>query len=1076
MARPRFLFYPVLLSVLFLCSFTLVLAQTVVVRNEVKHDVSAPLREMVKGVSIAETAQEEAEPARMLPLPPGFKPADAPDMALQRTTPLTPAALSPALINNFDGIGQGVFDFTINSAPPDTNGAVGLTQYVQWVNTSFAVFDKATGNILPNFPVAGNALWKAFGGPCETNNDGDPIVVYDKLNDRWILGQLAVRSGNGFLANTLECVAVSTTPDATGAYNRYAFQYNNEFDDYPKMSAWPDAYYATFNMFDSTGSTFIGAEACAFDGNAMRNGQAATQVCFPPNPNVLGLLPADVDGHVQPPAGSPNFMLSFGVNSLNLFKFHVDFANPANSTLSPPTSIPVTAFTPLLCNGTFQCVSQPNTSQLLDSLGDRLMYRLAYRNFGDHESLVVNHSVAVGASSGVRWYEIQNPNGTPVVAQQSTFAPDGNFRWMGSIAMDVSGDLALGYSISSNNIFPSIAVAGQASADARNTLQPETPVISGTGSQEIISRWGDYSAMQVDPSDDCTFWYTQEYLKSSGDFNWNTRIANFKFPGCGVPDLTISSVHSGNFTQGQTGVIYTITVTNVGVKPTDGSTVTVTDTLPVGLSATAISGIGWNCALGTLTCTRTDVLDSNTPYPSITLTANVAGNAAGSVTNTAIVSGGGEQNTNNDTATDLTTVIQTGADPAITKTHTGHFIMGQTATYTITVTNVGLTQTDGTAITVTDTLPAGLTFNAASGTGWACVQGPPVSCTRSDVLASNASYPAITLTVNVAANAPALVVNTATVSGGGDVNPLNNTANDPTGVNPPPADLTIAKSHFGNFNQGQTAPYTITVSNIGAGPTVGVVTVADTLPSGFAVASMSGTGWFCNTATATCTRNDILPANSSYPPITLSVNVADNAPASVTNTAMVSGGGEVNTGNDTASDPTTINPAPDVTIALSHTGDPFTVGQSGTYTITVSNIGTVATVGTVNVTNLLPQGLAATNINGAGWDCAGVIEVICARGDSLAPNNSYPPITVTASVTGGGPSVTNTVTVNGGGEFNTSNDSASDVINVTAPVLAITKSHAGVFSVGQSGSYIIQVSNTGAVATLGTVTINDFLP
>lgn len=183
--------------------------------------------------------------------------------------------------------------------------------------------------------------------------------------------------------------------------------------------------------------------------------------------------------------------------------------------------------------------------------------------------MVVNHSVSLNnnTSGGVRWYEIQSPNGTPVVAQQSTYAPDSNYRWMGSIAMDVSGDVALGYSVSSSSSFPSIAVTGQAISDPRNTLQAETSVISGGGSQiNGLNRWGDYSAMQIDPSDDCTFWYTTEYIKTTGSFNWNTRIANFKFPGCGVPDLTISKTHSGNFTQGDTGDSYTITVTNVGGK------------------------------------------------------------------------------------------------------------------------------------------------------------------------------------------------------------------------------------------------------------------------------------------------------------------------------------------------------------------------------------------------------------------------------------------------------------------------------------------------------------------------------
>src|SRR5262249_38927083 len=554
-----------------------------------------------------------------------------------------------------------------------------------------------------------------------------------------------------------------------------------------------------------------------------------------------------------------------------------------------------------------------------------------------HESLVLNHSVAATvnnvATAGLRWYEIQNPGGTPTVAQQSTFAPDTNFRWMGSIAMDQVGDIALGYSVSSSTMFPSIAFATRLATDPPNTLQtPEISVITGAGSQTGgLTRWGDYSAMQLDPVDDCTFWYTTEYLKASGSFNWNTRINSFKYDSCDKPDLTIVSTHAGNFTQGNTGKTYAITVKNSGGQPTNG-TVTVTDTLPAGLTATAISGTNWTCNLGTLTCTRSDALAPKSSYEDITLTVDVSSSAPGSVTNTATVAGGGEKNTSNDTSNDVTTIIQLGPDPAISKTHTDLFIQGQTAKYTITVTNTGLSPLDGSTVTVTDTLPTGLTANAAVGGGWTCVLGPPVSCTRSDTLASNASYPDITLTVNVANNAPlGAAVNTAAVSGGGDLNTLNDTANDPTTIIPPPPDLTIAKSHTGNFVQGFGAIYSLNVNNAGLGATKGTVTVTDALPTGLTVIAASGPGWTCvvssNLSTMTCTRSDVLAPLTSYPAINLNVNVAGTAPPSATNTATVSGGGEINTSNDTASDPTTINPAPSLAVVKSHTGN-FTVGQT----------------------------------------------------------------------------------------------------------------------------------------------------
>ena len=413
------------------------------------------------------------------------------------------------------------------------SGAVGATQYVQWVNESFAVFNKSTGAIAAGFPKTGNTLWSGFGGGCETNNDGDPIVQYDKAANRWVMTQFSVTT-----LPYLQCVAVSTTSDATGTYNRYAFSYGNtQFPDYPKLGVWPDAYYISFNIFNN-GTTFAGSKVCAYDRASMLSGAAATQQCFQLGTSFGGLLPSDLDGTIAPPAGSPNFFLNFGSSSLRLWKFHVDWITPASSTLTGPATIAAATFTPA-CSGGGTCIPQPGTSQKLDSLADRLMYRLAYRRFTDgHEALVVNHSVQVSGSrksqvTGIRWYELRNPNGTPSIFQQGTFSPDTTNRWMGSIAMDKVGDIAVGYSASSGSVFPSIRYTGRSPADAIGTMQAETLVLNGTGSQLAnLSRWGDYSAMTVDPVDDCTFWYTTEFLKVSGTFNWSTHIASFKFPGC----------------------------------------------------------------------------------------------------------------------------------------------------------------------------------------------------------------------------------------------------------------------------------------------------------------------------------------------------------------------------------------------------------------------------------------------------------------------------------------------------------------------------------------------------------------
>jgi hypothetical protein len=409
---------------------------------------------------------------------------------------------------------------------------VGATQYVQWVNESFAVFTKSTGAVAYG-PAAGNTLWSGFGGACQTDNDGDPIAQYDKAAQRWVMTQFAVALGPPYY----QCTAVSTTSDATGTFNRYSFSFSN-FPDYPKLGVWTDAYYMSFNMFVG-GTTFAGADACAFDRADMLTGAAAKPVqCFQQGTTVASLLPSGLDGSNPPPAGSRAYFVNIPnattASSLGLWKFHTDWTTPANSTFTGPTTITVASFTQACQGGT--CIPQSGTNTKLDSLADRLMYRLAYRNFGDHESLVVNHSVVAGATSGVRWYEIRSPGSVPTVYQSGTYAPsDGAWRWMGSVAMDAVGDMAVGYSKSSSTAFPSINYTGRLSTDPLGTLETEATLFAGAGSQTghpALTRWGDYSAMSIDPVDDCTFWYTNEYLPVSGSFNWRTRIGNFKFPGC----------------------------------------------------------------------------------------------------------------------------------------------------------------------------------------------------------------------------------------------------------------------------------------------------------------------------------------------------------------------------------------------------------------------------------------------------------------------------------------------------------------------------------------------------------------
>src|SRR5215831_16014567 len=371
--------------------------------NAAVHAHTANLRDMP--VMAHRGDKHEAAPFRVLPRMGMLAgpPAPGQDIAVQSQVIAAP---SIGNVTSFAGVGNGDYGFVPNAAPPDTNMAVGATQVVQWVNESFAVFSKA-GALLAG-PTAGNTLYQALGAshPCAVHNDGDPIAQYDKAANRWVLTQFSVTSGSS--QGYWQCVAVSQTSDATGAYNVYAFNYGTtQFIDYPKLAVWNNAYYITYNVFNN-GQTFAGPKLCAFDRTSMLAGTAATQICFQLSTSFGGVLPSDIDGTTPPPAASQGFFVDFGPNDLELWQLsNVNFS-AGTATLTGPITIPVAAFSPA-CNGGGTCIPQLGTNQLLDSLADRLMYRLAYRNFGDHEALVVNHSITSGSSAAIRWYEIRSP-------------------------------------------------------------------------------------------------------------------------------------------------------------------------------------------------------------------------------------------------------------------------------------------------------------------------------------------------------------------------------------------------------------------------------------------------------------------------------------------------------------------------------------------------------------------------------------------------------------------------------------------------------------------------------------------
>jgi hypothetical protein len=787
----------------------------------VNHDVSPPLIDIAPAPAPPASDKKEKVPKKGPPVP-----APSPSDPVIQSSPGTAAA--PALGLGFEGVGQGFSGpagtFAVSSAPPDTNAAVGPNHVVEIVNQSFAIFNKSGTAIYG--PVATNTLWSGFGGGCQANDDGDATVEYDKLANRWIISQFSVST-----TPYLQCVAVSTTGDPTGSYYRYSFQYSN-FPDYPKLGVWPDAYYTTFNMFRN-GQTFVGPEICAYDRAKMMAGQAATQQCFTLGTAYGGLLPSDLDGSTPPPAGSPNYVLGFGTNSLQLWKFHVDWTTPSSSSLSGPTTIPVASFSPA-CSGGGTCIPQPGTSQRLDSLADRLMYRLAYRNFGDHESLVVNHSVTAGSSVGVRWYELRSPGGTPTVYQQGTYAPDSAYRWMGSIAMDRNGDIAMGYSTSSSSISPGIRYTGRLAGDPLGSMtQGEGVIVNGSGSQTAtLSRWGDYTSMAVDPTDDCTFWYANEYLAGNGTFNWHTRIGSFKFAGCGsttASDFSIAaSPASLSVAQGGSGTSTVSTAVTSGsaqtvaLSATGQPAVTTVSFSPAsvtaGGSSTMTMTVGAGTAPGTypITVTGTGTSATHTTTVTLTVTAAAASDFSISASPSSLTVAQGANGTST-----ISTAVTSGSAQSVALSASG-----QPVGTTVSFSPASVTAGGSSTMTVTvgsGTAPGSYTITV-TGTGTSATHSTTVSLTVTAAAASDFSISASPSSLSVAqGGSGSSTISTAVTSGSAQSVALS-ASGAPAGttVSFSPASVTAGGSSTMTVTVGAATAagtYTITVTGTGTSGT-----------------------------------------------------------------------------------------------------------------------------------------------------------------------------------------------------------------------------------------------------------------
>ena len=582
----------------------------------VKQSISQPLRDMKAPLRLPKVTGKEAVIPIRYPQRQGgqqlWKPvAPMQDSTIQHSAPV---GLMPTTSANFEGLNN-----IAGYYPPDTSGDVGPNHYVQVTNIYYQVYNKTTGTAMLPAALPNNAMWSGFGGVCETTNHGDPIVLYDQLADRWLFSQFSIDGPFH------QCIAISQTGDPTGAWHLYDYKMSATImNDYPHFGVWSDGYYMSINQFDSTaGYSWAGQGVVSFNRTAMLAGNVAPMIYFDMKNNAgLGnMLPSDADGYRAPPAGTPNYFVQFDDNAwgypqdqLEVYEFTVDWTTPANSTFTASSGSPlaVAPFTTL--NRT--TVPQPGTAQKLDNLGDRLMYRLQYRNFGAHQSMIVNHTVDTTGTgdgeAGIRWYELRDYGSNWTIQQQGTYAGDtidDKHRWMGSMAQDSQGNMALGYSVSNaTDTYPSIRYVGRLAGDAAGTLpQGEAEIIAGSGSQTGTgARWGDYSMMSVDPVDDCTFWYTQEYYETTSPTGWQTRIASFKFPGC---------------TAGSTGTLAGI-VTDSAAAPLTGATLSVDN--------------GSGIQLSTTTATDGSYTFAFLPVGSFTVSAEKYGHITGTATGVAI--------------------------------------------------------------------------------------------------------------------------------------------------------------------------------------------------------------------------------------------------------------------------------------------------------------------------------------------------------------------------------------------------------------------------------------------------------
>jgi len=879
--------------------------------------------------------------------------------------------------------------------PPDDNGAVGPNHYIAIVNFSFQIFNKSGTSLAgPTNPAT---FWSGApaGDPCKSQR-GDPYVLYDHLADRWIITYFAnnpLKPGDSL---EYQCIAVSKGSNpVTSGWFAYTF-FLGISNDYPKLSVWPDGYYMISQEgYDGTSSL----DAWVFDRANMLNGNPATfqhPSGFPSEHDVVA-LPSDLTGP-PPPAGSPALyarpydgnLYSDGSPRLEMFEFHTDWGVPANTTFSLVQTLTPATFRSDICAGGGLdqfCVPQPGTSATLDALSIWPMGPLQYRNFGDHETLVFNHAVNVDGAGlvGIRWYELRRTPpgaGSWVIQQQGTFAPADSttttttsiHRWTGSIGMDQAGNMALGYNVSNDGIaphptvFPGVRIVGRMQGDPPGLMTtPEVHLADGGASNGASGgqRWGDYSALRVDPSDGCTFWYTTEYVPAAGQ---QTRVGAVRFPTCNPADLSITKSAPATATAGNQ-LTYTLTVTNKG--PSTATNVVVTDVLP---NVNYLnSSIPCASAAGTVTCNVGTMANgaSITFTIQVQVSANILSNIPAStttLTNTASVTADQlDSDTSNNTATATTTITES-ADLALTKTckpDTTPAPANSNAVCAIQVTNLGPSDAQNTV--VTDSIIGGTAFTVVSAVNSAGICSPstilsPVSsATLSCPMGTVPAGGSATITVTFSAQNGGDIDDTATVTASTpDPNSANNSASGAVTF-ASSADLAITKvASPSPVVAGTNLTYVITVTNAGPSTATNVV-VADTLPGQISVLTATPSQGSCTAGIPgnplkplTCTMGSI--ANSGSATISVVAAVASNVTSGtvLNNNASVSSAvADSNNANNSATAAVTVLTSADLVIVKTSDQAVYKPSSTIIYSITVTNSGPSDALA-VSVTDNLP--------------------------------------------------------------------------------------------------------------------------